>query len=303
MGTPDFALPGLRALIAAPDFSIVGVFTQTDKPVGRKQVLTPPPVKVLAGKNGLAVFQPEKIKTETEAIRKLAPDLIVVIAYGQIIPSAILEIPKFGGINVHASLLPKYRGAACLSAPILNGDKATGVTIMKMDIGLDTGPILRQSKIQLSGRETLAELHDRLAALGAETLLPTLRDWVAGRIKQQAQDDAAATYVKTLKKSDGKIDWTRSAAAIERMVRAYNPWPGTYALNGGKILKILAVAPEILKTDGHQPGEIFLSEQGLAVQCGQEALLILRLQIEGGKTMDAAAFRRGNEGFIGSVLS
>jgi methionyl-tRNA formyltransferase len=303
MGTPDFALPGLLALIAAPDFSIVGVFTQTDKPIGRKQILTSPPVKVLAEKSDLTIFQPEKIKTAAEIIKNLAPDLIVVIAYGQIIPPDILAIPKFGCVNVHASLLPKYRGAACLNAPILNGDTATGVTVMQMDANLDTGPILRQSKIQLNGRETWPELHDRLAALGAELLIPTLRDWVTGKIKPQAQDDTLATYVKTLKKSDGKIDWTKSAAEIERMVRAYNPWPGTHALSDKKILKILAVAPEVLAANEHQAGEMFLHDGKLAVQCGQGALLILKLQIAGGKALDYNEFLRGNKNLFGQILS
>lgn len=313
MGTPEFAAPGLRALLAAPDFEIVAVFTQPDKAVGRRQIITPPPIKTLALKQGLKVFQPERIKNEIETIKNLQPDLIVVIAYGQIIPPMILDLPVHGCLNVHASLLPKYRGAAVLNAPILNGDAATGVTIMKMEAGLDTGPILRQAKIQLNGRETLEEVHDRLAQLGAELLAPTIIDFTAGKIKPQAQDEALATYVKILKKEDGKIDWTKSAETIERMVRAYNPWPGTYALlnNGSvahaglktsKLLKILEVEHEIFKTNAHKIGELFLHEQKLAVQCGQDALIILKLQIEGKKILNAKEFLAGQVNLVGAIL-
>lgn len=320
MGTPDFAVPGLRALAAATDLEIVGVFTQPDKPVGRRQVLTPPPIKTLALENSWPIFQPNKIKPAAETIRDLKPDLVVVIAYGKIIPPEILALPTHGIINVHASLLPKYRGAACLNAPILNGDGETGVTIMKMAAGLDTGPILRQAKIKLSGQETLPELHDRLAQLGAELLVPTLQDYLAGRIIPQPQDESTASYVKTLTKEDGHIDWTKSAAAIERLIRAYNPWPGSYGLVGadGAILKILAADSKILKTgtlasnnqsaDGqkrknYQPGELFLGADGrLAVQCGQDALVILRLQLSGGRPLDTAEFLRGRRDLAGQIL-
>ena len=237
MGTPEFAVPGLTRLIESPNFEIVGVFTQPDKPVGRKQILTPPPIKKLATAHNIKIFQPEKIKTEVETIKNLAPDLIVVIAYGKIISQAILDIPTFGCLNVHASLLPKYRGAACLNAPILNGDKETGITIMKMEAGLDTGPILRQKKIKLSGTETLEIVHDKLSTLGAELLVPTINDYLAGKITPQIQDDTQSSYIKTLNKEDGKIDWTKSALEIERMIRAYNPWPGTHTASDGKLLK------------------------------------------------------------------
>jgi len=303
MGTPDFALPGLRALADAPDFKIVGVFTQPDKPAGRGQIMTPPPIKMLSeklstkagenNKNSWPIYQPVKIKTETETIKKLAPDLIVVIAYGQIISQAILDIPRFGCINVHASLLPKYRGAACLNAPILHGDTATGVTIMKMDAGLDTGPILRQTKIKLNGRETLEKLHDQLAAEGAKILIPTLRYFTAGLIKPQAQDNKAASYVRTLKKSDGLIDWAKPAEEIERLLRAYNPWPGAYTEWGGKIIKIITAAPEILSENRKPAGTFFRYQGKLAVSCGQDSLVILKLQAAGKKAMAAAEFLNG----------
>jgi len=302
MGTPEFSLPGLRSLIEALEVEIVGVYTQTDKPVGRKQVLTPPPVKILALEHNLTVFQPEKIKTEVETIKNLQPDLIIVIAYGKIIPQAILDIPTHGCLNVHASLLPKYRGAACLNAPILNGDSETGVTVMQMEAGLDTGPILRQAKIKLTGQETLADVHDQLSLLGAKILWPTVKDFLDGKITPLTQDESLASYIKTLNKGDGQIDWAKPAVEIERMVRAYNPWPGTYSASGQQIIKIIAVANKILPINNGRAGQIFLSDQQLAVQCGQDALVILKLQTEGGKIMTAAEFLRGHQDFVGKIL-
>ena len=298
MGTPEFARPGLSRLLTAPEFEIVGVFTQPDKPVGRRQILTPPPIKELANKHKLVIFQPEKIRPEITAIKNLKPDLIAVIAYGKIIPQEILDIPIFGCINVHASLLPKYRGAACLNAPILNGDTETGVTIIKMEAGLDTGPILRQAKIKLNGLETLKEVHNQLSELGAKLLVPTLLDFIGGKIKPQAQDDSQASYIKTLKKEDGHIDFQKSAAQIERMIRAYNPWPGTYTAIDGEILKIIAVEPEIAKISKTKPGQLFLDGARLLIQCGQDALVILKLQLAGKKIMNAGEFINGYKNLI-----
>lgn len=298
MGTPEFACPGLSRLIAAPEFEIVGVFTQPDKPVGRKQLLTLPPVKELALKHNLKVFQPEKIRPETETIRDLKPDLIVVIAYGKIIPQEILDIPTFGCINVHASLLPKYRGAACLNAPILNGDTETGVTIMMMEAGLDTGPILRQTKMELSGSETLEDVHDKLSELGAAQLVPTLLDFITGKIKPQAQDETQASYIKTLKKEDGRIDFNKSATEIERMIRAYNPWPGTYTEINGEILKIIAIEHEAAGINKAEPGQLFLDGGRLLIQCRQNALVILKLQLAGKKIMNADEFINGYKSLI-----
>jgi len=308
MGTPDFAVPGLKSLINDNDFEIIAVFTQPDKAVGRKQLLTPPPIKFLAQEYNIPVFQPEKIRPEIESIAKMKADLIVVIAYGKIIPQNILDLPKYGCINVHASLLPKYRGSACLNAPIINGDSETGITIMKMDAGMDTGPILLQSKIKLAGGETLEIVHDKLAALGADSLPSVLKDWTRGKIKAKAQDETKAAYVEKLKKEDGKIDWSKSAVEIERKVRGLNPWPGTYSITSfeslisHKTIKILAVSHEILNFNNHKTGEMFLDNNGLAIQCGQDSLLILKLQIEGGKALDTAEFLRGNQNIIGSVL-
>jgi len=307
MGTPDFALPGFEALIKDSAFEIVGVFTQPDKPVGRKQILSAPPVKTLALKHGLPVFQPEKIKTQTEVIKNLTPDLIVAIAYGKIIPQDILDIPPFGCINVHASLLPKYRGAACLNAPILNGDSETGITIMKMDAGLDTGPFIKQIQIALTGRETLEEVHDKLANLGAQTLPDTIKDFIDGKIKLKVQTNENASYVKMLTKEDGQINWQKPALEIERMIRGLNPWPGTYSLTKeDKILKILSVRNEIgiddQNTKNHHPGQLFLVGNELAIKCGQDYLIILELQIEGGKALDAKTFLSGHKDFVGLIL-
>lgn len=295
MGTPAFAQPTLECLLADKDFEVVGVFTQADKPAGRGRVLTPPPIKTLAKNQELEVFQPQKIKTEIETIKNLNPDLIILVAYGQIIPQEILDIPPYGCLNVHASLLPKYRGAACLNAPIINGDQETGVTIMKIDAGLDTGPILRQAKIQLTGTENLELVHDQLASLGASLLPETIKDFISGRISPQKQDDSRASYVGTIKKSDGKIDWQLPAKQIERLVRAYNPWPGTYAKNGDKTIKIIAASNQIIASNDHEIGELFLLDDRLTIQCGQDSLVILKLQAEGKKVMTSQEFWRGHK--------
>lgn len=307
MGTPEFAGPALQSLMADSSFEIIGIFTQPDKPIGRQQIITPPPIKSLATKHGLPVFQPLRIKHETKTIKNLQPDLIVVVAYGQIIPQTILDIPTHGCINVHASLLPKYRGAACLNAPILYGDTKTGVTIMVMEAGLDTGPILRQTKIHLDGQESLEKLHNKLSALGASILPDTLKDFIAGTIKPQIQDDSQSSYVKVLNKEDGRIDWKKSAREIERMIRAYNPWPGTFTIlkkeTNIRTLKIIEVSPETLNVNSHQPGELFRQEKGLAVQCGQDSLVILKLQIAGGKPITAQDFLAGYSSLIGTILN
>ncbi len=295
MGTPEFSLAGMNSLINSKNYEIISVFTQADKKIGREQLITPPPVKRLALENNIPVFQPEKIKDERENIKNLKPDLIVVIAYGKIIPQSILDISVHGCINVHASLLPKYRGAACLNAPILNGDKETGVTIMKMEAGLDTGPILRQAVMNLNGTESLEIVHDTLSNLGAEILIPTLDDFIDGKIEPKIQEDANASYIKTLSKEDGKINWDASAVEIERQVRAYNPWPGTYTYDGNKSIKILEVENNVLRNNTHKIGESYIDNSRLVIQCGQDSLVILRLQAAGKKPMTSVDFLRGNK--------
>jgi len=303
MGTPDFAAPSLNSLLIPADLKILAVFTQADKKVGRKQTITSPIIKKIAQQNSIPVYQPLKIKTELERIRKLKPDLIVVVAYGQIIPQVILDIPQYACINVHASLLPKYRGAACLNAPILNGDSETGLTIMRMEAGLDTGPILKQIKISLNKQETFSSLHDKLAKLAAKILVPTLHDLIDDKLEEIPQNEEKASYVGLIKKEAGKIDWHKSASEIERMIRALNPWPGTYSKNNNKIIKITVSENEIVKINTYKIGEVFYVNNKLVVQCGQDALVILRLQTEGKRELSAPEFLNGNQNFIGTIFS
>ncbi len=308
MGTPDFALPGFKAIKADSFFNIVGVFTQADKASGRHRVITAPPVKQWAQSENLKIYQPEKIKTATELIKELKPDLILVIAYGKIIPADILNIPTHGCINVHGSLLPKYRGAACLNAPILNGDSISGLTIMLMNEGLDTGDILRQFSINLDSYETLSSLHDKLAALSAEKLCHTLKDWVLGKIQPQAQKDDQANYIGLLKKNDGLINWSESANKIERTIRAFNPWPGTFSYirnlkNEKQILKILAAQVcDNNMTQTMENGQLFLLDKKLQVKCGQNSLHILKLQIAGGKKLSDTEFLTGHKEYLNQIL-
>ena len=309
LGTPDFSLPTLTFLANNSNFKIELVITQPDKKIGRDQILTAPPVKKLALSLGLPIYQPLKIKTEITKIKEIQPDLIIVAAYGQIIPPDILAAPTYDCINIHGSLLPKYRGAACLQAPILNGDRQTGITIMKMDAGLDTGPILAQRKIKLTAEETVDSLHDKMADLGAKLLIPVLNKYVAGRLKPRPQNDRRASYVKVIKKEDGHLDFTKSALEISRAVRALNPWPGTFGylsdpdLKINRVLfKILAVRPRILVTKKFLPGEIFTYNNALAIKCGHDALIISKLQLEGRKVMEVDDFLRGNQVIIGCIL-
>lgn len=304
IGTPDFALPGLRALISDPMFDVVGVITQPDKPVGRKQILTPPVVKTEAEKYNITVHQPEKIKNYELRIKNL--DLIVVIAYSQIIPKSILDAPKYGVINVHGSLLPKYRGAACIQWPIINGDKETGVTIMKMDKGLDTGPILTQKSIPIKDSDTTGTLFDKISKLGAEILLPTLKDYIAGKIKPAPQDETKANYVGRIKKADGQINWNKPVAQIERFVRAMMPWPTAHSTqhiaHNKKIIKILAVSNKPLGVNKYKPGEMFEHDGALAVQCGEDALIIEKIQLAGKKPISGKDFIKGYGNLIGERL-
>ena len=303
MGTPEFAAKPLLSLIADPDFKIEAVFTNPDEPIGRKQTLSAPPVKRIAENFKLPFYQPLKIKEAIDIIKNIAPDLIIVVAYGHLIPQSILDIPKYGCINIHGSLLPKYRGAACLQAPILNGDKESGITIMKMDAGLDTGPILQQAKVELSLNENISTLGNRLSELSAEILIPTLKKYLAGEIKEQAQNEAEATYVKMIKKEDGQIDFSKSAEEIEKMVRAFHVWPGTWfdlMINETqkKKIKILQVERQILPGNFAQPGQFFKHNNQLGLQCGQDALLILNLQIEGKDATAGYAFMNGHRNLL-----
>src|SRR5215212_5864473 len=240
MGTPDFSVPMLERLIVAHE--VIGVVTQPDRPAGRNRQVQVSPVKQVALDAGIPVFQPEKVRRAEaiETLRQWTPDVYIVAAFGQILPQTVLDIPPHGSINIHASLLPRWRGAAPINAAIRAGDAESGITIMKMDAGLDTGPMLSQRAIPLAPDETAATLHDKLSALGAELLIETLPGYLNGEIVPQPQDDSFATLAPRIDKEEGRIDWTQPAAAIERTVRAFTPWPGTYTFWNGKQLKIHA---------------------------------------------------------------
>lgn len=302
VGTPKFAVPSLKALLDDTRFEVVAVITQPDMPAGRTMELTPPPVKVVASSYGLQIFQPPKISHILDELRQLSPDVIVVVAYAQIIPESILSLPSFGCVNVHGSLLPKYRGASVLQAPLMKGDEVTGVTIMVMDKTLDTGPMLRQAEYHIKPLETADSLAVALSELGAQTLPNTLADYLNGSITPQVQDNSLANYVGRLEKKDGIIDWLRSAKEIERFVRAMTSWPSAWTWIQGKQLKILEVDPHTVEINSQKPGKTFLYNSCLAVQCGTDSLLVRRLQLEGKKPMTSEEFIRGYKDFVGSVL-
>lgn len=333
MGTPDFAIPSLYTLHATP-YTLVGVITQPDKPTGRKQIFTPPPVKKfilsaraskaesrdLSRMRDIPILQPQKLRDPQviEQIRSLEPDLIVVAAYGQIIPKAILEIPKFGTLNVHPSLLPKYRGASPIQAAIASGDTETGVTIMQLDEQLDHGPIIAQTHAPIAPNETGGSLSEKLSHIGAELLIATISDWIAGKTKPKEQDHLQATLTKQLTREDGKIDWTKSAEEIERKIRAYNPWPGSWTVlpqkhkntkTRNQEIKLKILKAVVLNASEGYPmnvgsGTTIKTQTGsLAVACGSGTLEILELQLEGKRRMSSADFLRGNPNLLNSHLN
>jgi methionyl-tRNA formyltransferase len=307
MGTPDFAVPSLQALQEA-GHQIAGVFTQPDRPAGRGKKMMPSPVKVLAEKLNLPVFQPLKIKTPEaiDSIRKLEPECIVVVAYGQILSPEILNLPPYGCINVHASLLPSYRGAAPIHWAVLNGEQKTGVTTMLMDEGLDTGDMLLAAEYPISSTATTGEVHDALARLGAEVLLKTLRGLQDGTLKPVPQPQEF-TYAPPLKREHERIDWSHSALAIHNQIRGLNPWPGAYTTFRGEQVKIwqseLPQRDESYQTKKSLPGEILdLYSGGILLQCGDGVLKILKLQPAGKKQMTAADFFNGRRIQLGEYL-
>ncbi len=301
-GTPLFAVPSLKALLAEPDFTVSTVITQPDKKTGRQQLLTPPPVKETARKHNLPVFQPIRLTEIEEKIKKIAPDLIVVAAYAQIFPTNILNIPRFGCLNIHASLLPKYRGAACIQAAIRNGEKKTGVTIMKMDSGLDTGPILSQDNLTITKTDTTDTLNIKLAQLGAQLLVPTIKKYLAGSLKPKPQNNNLASYAPSLKKEDGHINWLKSAVEIERFVRAMTSWPGAFSYLENKRIKILNLQHIPIEINEYLPGQLFVYNNNLAVQTKKNALLIEKLQLAGKKSIIGSDFLRGYQYFLGKLL-
>ena len=301
MGTPAFAVPTLRALASV--YPLVGVITQPDRAAGRGRQVAAAPVKQAALELGLPVYQPVRLR-EPEALAQLrqwAPDLIVVAAFGQILRPDVLQLPPFGCVNVHASLLPRHRGAAPIPAAILAGDEETGVTIMQMDIGLDTGPILAARPAAILPDDTAGSLAARLAALGAELLLETLPAYLAGSLRPIPQDSARATYAGQLKKEDGLLNFNLPAAELARRVRAFSPWPGAFAHWQGEPLKIHRARPVQMRPS-MPPGTVFWADGLPAVACGAGALLLEEVQPPGKKPMPGAAFARGARAFIGAAL-
>jgi methionyl-tRNA formyltransferase len=306
MGTPEFAVPSLRVLIerAAPGdlaqdrIEIVGVVTRVDKPSGRGRQVVPSPVKQLAVEAGLPVFQPGPLRRpeSLELLTALKPDLIVVAAFGQILPPAIIHLPPRGCLNVHASLLPRHRGASPIAAAILAGDTETGVTIMRMDEGLDTGPILTTRATPIGPDETTGELTARLAEIGADLLAAMLPRWLAGEIMPTPQDDARATLTRLVRKENGLLDWTQPADLLARQVRAYNPWPGAYTYWNSQQLKVLraqALDPGAAGAE-RQPGDAYhLPRTGLTVACGAGGLALAVIQLQGKRALPAADLLRG----------
>jgi len=306
MGTPDFAVRSLQALIDSA-YEIVAVYTQPDREAGRGRHVRAAPVKQAAIARGLEVLQPVKLedKASMAVLAKLAPELIVVAAYGHILPPGVLKLPVRGCINVHPSLLPQYRGSSPVASAILQGENVTGVTIMLLDEGMDSGPILRQIKVPISTEDTTGTLTANLATIGAQLLLETISDWLEARVEPQPQDESRATYSRQIAKEDGEIDWWLSALELWRSVRAFNPWPGSYASWAGKRLKIIQAVPlNGEKTD--ETGKVIALQRSLPAQVGvitgDGILGLLRVQLEGKKEMSATEFLLGQRDFIGSLL-
>ena len=292
MGTADFACPSLVALNDTPRIEVVAVVTQPDRPKGRQLIPPPSPVKLEAESHHLRVHQPERLRNDISFLEQLAPGLIVVAAYGQILPQAILDLPPHGCLNVHGSLLPAYRGAAPIQRAILDGQAATGVTIMQMDAGLDTGAILSKTVTPIEPTDNAQTLHDRLAKLGAVLLLKTIPRHVAGEIAAKPQDDTLATHAAKITRDMGGIDWSQPATQLWNRARAFTPWPGVFTRLDGKLLKLLEVEPADADSPG--PGVVGQADaDGIVVGCGNGALRITQLQKEGAKRLAAAEFLAG----------
>ena len=298
MGTAELASASLLALTRQPGFAVVAVATQPDRPGGRRLQLQPSPVKQTARAEKIPVLQPDRARDEKfiDELRQLQPDLIVVAAYGQMLPPAILELPPHGCLNVHTSLLPKYRGASPIQSAILNDEAETGVTIMKIDAGLDTGDILAQIPTPIRAEDNSQTLHDRLAQLGAELLVQTIPEYVAGRIPLRTQPVAGVSHAAKIKKHDGRLDWYQPARILWNRIRAFTPWPGAFTwlpgTPGNKLLKIWQA--EVVECSG-APGEILAADKsGIVIACGQNALRILEMQLQGGRRLAAREFLAGH---------
>lgn len=302
MGSAEFSVPSLLALQMA--YQVVGVVTQPDRPAGRGRKLTANPIKRMAEASAIPVFQPDSLKTDQVILQLVewAPDVIVVVAFGQILPRSVLDLPPHGCLNVHASLLPRWRGAAPMPAAILAGDEETGVTVMKMDVGLDTGPILVQERTRMETDETTASLAPRLAELGARLLVDALPGYLDGEISPYPQPEAGVTLAPPLQKTDGLIEWALPVEEIDRQIRAFSPWPGAYTLWEDKRLRILEIIP-LPDWDGlEEPGAVFEGQVSPMVATAGGAAWLTRVQLAGKKAMSSDVFLRGQPAFLGSVL-
>ena len=303
MGTPDFAVLPLKALINKGS-DVAGVFTQPDKPVGRKAILTPPPVKTLAIENNIPVFQPGSLKNGegVKILEELKPDVVIVVAYGKILPKDFLQFPQYGCINIHGSLLPKYRGAAPIQRCVLDGEKYAGVTSMQMDEGLDTGDMLLKTVTEIGENETSGELFDRLAVMGADLLIETLVALENGELKPEKQDDSHSTYASMLDKTMSPVDWSKNAREVHNHIRGLDPWPVAQTVLEGKNLKLFS--SELIENQGSGlPGSVKILKKGLLVYCGDgNPVFIKEVQYEGKKRMAASDFFRGHPIADGTIL-
>lgn len=303
-GSPDFAVPCLEALHDISE--IVAVITQPDRPAGRGLAMRPPAVKARALELGLTVWQPTKVRPPefAEQLRAMSADVAVVVAYGRILPKAVLDAPRTGCVNVHASLLPKWRGAAPIQWSIVHGDAETGVTLMQMDEGMDTGPILATASTAIERDDDAATLSGRLSQLGAELLRTELPRYVAGELTPRAQDDAAATMAPLLNKGHGRINWDQSAQAVHNQIRGMNPWPGAHTVLGERHIKVHRAIPSTLDPEGAAPGQVTaLDPEGILVACAEGTLEIQELQESGRKRVDARAFASGRGVAVGDRFS
>ena len=296
-GTPEFAVPALLRLATHPELAVEAVITQPDRPRGRGQNISSSPVKEAALASGLHVYQPETIKSDSsqEFLKRIAPDAVVIIAYGQIVPARLLRIPRLGWINVHGSLLPRYRGAAPIHWAIANGDTSTGVTTMQIDAGMDTGPILLQRELKIGPDETSPELYARMSAVGAELIVETMLKFGRAEIAPTPQDSGEATYAPILKKEDGRIDWSRTAQQIYNRIRGFTPWPGAFTTFRGQTCHVWG-RPGQAFADGRasEPGEIVSSAKEMCIACGERTSLRAEfIQIEGRKRVSAREFANG----------
>jgi methionyl-tRNA formyltransferase len=308
LGTSKFSLIVLEKLIES-EYSPVLVLTMPDKPVGRKQIITSPLIKQFALKNKIKTIQPINLKESISEIKKIKPDLGILASYGKIVPLEILNIAKHGFINIHPSLLPKYRGATPVQNTILNGDQETGVTIIKMTEKIDQGPIIAKEKIKINNKLTYQQLHNQLALLAGQLVVKTIPDWLEQKIKPVPQDETKASFTETFKKQDGRINWQNPAQLIERRIRAFYPWPGSYTVwkkNNNKQIKIKIQKAELLKNmekNQYSVGQTLVSQENeLIVKCSQGYLIINKLQMEGKKEMTSQEFLRGHQDFINTIF-